>query len=302
MRRSDVARLVALAAIWGASFIFIRVLAPALGPILTAATRVLLGGAVLVAYCRVIGFDAELRRYWRQYLVIGFFNSTIPFVLYAVAALHIPASYSVILNSTTPLFTAMLAVPFLSERLTWGKIAGLVGGAAGVALVSKAGPVNADAWFAVSVAACLGATLCYAGSSIYMKKHAAGAKPLAIAGWSQVFAGLVLVPVLPFAPPPGPLTPLVAANVAGLAILCSSIAYVLYYRLIADVGPTRALTVAFLMPVFGMLWGALILGETITLPMIAGCALIVGGTAAVLRPAAPKERAPQGPFLDRRDA
>jgi drug/metabolite transporter (DMT)-like permease len=285
VRRSDIARLVALAAIWGASFIFIRVLAPALGPILTAATRVLLGGAVLVLYCRIIGFDPELRRFWRQYLTIGFFNSTIPFVLYAIAALHIPASYSVILNSTTPLFTALLAVPFLSERLTWTKVAGLAGGAAGVALVSKAGPVDPDAWFALSVAACLGATLCYAGSSIYMKKYAAGAKPLAIAGWSQVFAGVVIAPLIPFAPPTSPLTPLIVANILGLAVLCSSVAYVLYYRLIADVGPTRALTVAFLMPAFGMLWGALILGETITLSMIAGCALIIGGATAVLRPA-----------------
>jgi drug/metabolite transporter (DMT)-like permease len=121
-------------------------------------------------------------------------------------------------------------------------------------------------------------------SSIYMKKHAVGAKPLAIAGWSQVFAGLVLVPLVPIVPPSGALTPLVVANVLGLALVCSSIAYVLYYRLIADIGPTRALTVAFLMPAFGMVWGALFLGETITVPMIAGCALIIAGTAAVLRP------------------
>jgi drug/metabolite transporter (DMT)-like permease len=285
VRRSDVARLVSLAAIWGGSFIFIRVLAPTLGPILTAASRVLIAGVVLVIYCRATGFSADLRRYWRQYLVIGVFNSTLPFVLYGFAALHIPASYSVILNSTTPLFTALLAVPLLGERLTWAKIAGLIAGAAGVTLVSRAGPVVPDLWFGAAVAACLAATLCYAVSSIYMKKHAVGAKPLAIAGWSQVFAGLVLVPIVPFAPAPGVITLLVVANILGLALVCSSIAYVLYYRLIADVGPTRALTVAFLMPAFGMVWGALFLDETITLPMIAGCALIIGGTAAVLRPA-----------------
>jgi drug/metabolite transporter (DMT)-like permease len=284
VRPADVARLVSLAAIWGGSFIFIRVLAPALGPILTAATRVLIAGVVLVLYCRATGFPADLSHYWRQYLVIGVVNSTLPFVLYAFAALHIPASYSVILNSTTPLFTALLAVPLLGERLTSAKVFGLVAGAAGVVLVSRAGPVIPDLWFGAAVAACLAATLCYAISSIYMKKHAVGAKPLAIAGWSQVFAGLVLLPVVPFAPAPGPITPLVAANVLGLALICSSIAYVLYYRLIADVGPTRALTVAFLMPAFGMVWGALFLDETITWPMVAGCALIIGGTGAVLRP------------------
>jgi drug/metabolite transporter (DMT)-like permease len=161
-----------------------------------------------------------------------------------------------------------------------------------VALVSKAGPVVPDLWFGAAVAACLAATLCYAASSIYMKKHAVGAKPLAIAGWSQVFAGLVLLPVVPFAPASGAITPLVVANVLGLALICSSIAYVLYYRLIADVGPTRALTVAFLMPAFGMVWGALFLDETITWPMIAGCALIIGGTGAVLRPGG--QRRPRG--------
>ena len=285
MRRSDVARLVSLAAIWGGSFIFIRVLAPTLGPILTVVSRVLIAGVVLVIYCRATGFSADLRRYWRQYLVIGAFNSTLPFVLFAFAALRIPASYSVILNSMTPLFTALLAVPLLGERLTRAKLVGLIAGAAGVALVSRAGPVTPDLWFGAAVAACLAATLCYAVSSIYMKKHAVGAKPLAIAGWSQVFAGLVLVPIVPFAPAPGAITPLVVANILGLALVCSSIAYVLYYRLIADVGPTRALTVAFLMPAFGMVWGALFLDEAITLPMIAGCALIIGGTAAVLRPA-----------------
>jgi drug/metabolite transporter (DMT)-like permease len=284
MRQSDVARLIALAAIWGSSFIFIRVLAPVLGPILTAAARVLIAGIVLVVYCRIIGLDTELARHWRKYLVIGAINSTIPFVLFAFAALHIPASYSVILNSTTPLFTALFAVPLLNERLTAAKIAGLVAGTAGVVLISKAGPVVPDLWFGSAVAACLGAAICYALSSIYMKKHAAGAKPLAIAAWSQVFAGLVLLPIVPFTPPPGVLSAVVVGNVLGLSLLCSAVAYVLYYRLIADIGPTRALTVAFIMPAFGMLWGALFLGETITLSMIAGCALIIGGTSAVLRP------------------
>ena len=154
MRRSDAARLVALSAIWGASFIFIRVLAPVLGPVLTVTTRVLIGGAVLVVYCRFIGFDAELSRHWRQYVVIGIANSTLPFMLFAFAALHLPASYSVILNAMTPLFTALLAVPLLGERLTATKIAGLVVGIAGVALVSGAGPVIPDRWFAPAVAAC----------------------------------------------------------------------------------------------------------------------------------------------------
>jgi drug/metabolite transporter (DMT)-like permease len=284
MRGEDAARLAVLAAIWGGSFIFLRVLAPVLGPVLTATSRVLIAGLALIAYFRATGFDANLRGQGRHYVVIGIVNSAIPFLLFSFAALHIPASYSVILNSATPLFAALLSAVFLAERLTPFNVAGLVAGAGGVALVSKAGPVVPDAMFGAAIASCLGAALCYAASGIYMKKFATGAKPMAIAGWSQVAAGVVLLPLVPFAPAPGAITPAVAANVLGLALLCSAVAYLLYYRLIADIGPTRALTVTFLMPLFGMTWGVLLLGETITWPMIAGCALIVCGTAAVVRP------------------
>ena len=118
MRPADIGRLVALAAIWGASFVFIRTLAPVLGPLLTAASRVLIAGVGAGPLLRATGFDAGLRTHWRHYLVIGVVNSALPFVLYAFAGLHIPASYSVIMNSMTPLFAALLSVAFLAERLT----------------------------------------------------------------------------------------------------------------------------------------------------------------------------------------
>jgi drug/metabolite transporter (DMT)-like permease len=283
MRRQDLVRLVALAAIWGASFIFLRALAPVLGPVLTATSRVVIAGVALVVHFRITGFDAQLRRHWRHFLIIGVVNSALPFLLFAFAAVHLPASYSVILNTATPLFAALLSALWLDERLTALRVAGLAAGAAGVALVTGAGPVVPDAMFGWAIAACLCAALCYALAGIYIKRRATGVKPMAIAGWSQVFAGAVLLPLTPFAPAPGAVTPGVLANVLGLALLCSAVAYLLYYRLIADVGPTRAMTVTFLMPLFGMVWSVLFLDETVTLPMIAGCALIVGGTAFVVR-------------------
>jgi drug/metabolite transporter (DMT)-like permease len=281
VRAADVARLVALAAIWGASFIFLRVLAPVLGPVLTAELRVLIAGAALVAWARLTGFDAQLAHYWRAYVVIGVVNSSLPFVLYAFAALYIPASYSVILNSVAPLFAAALAALFLADPLTLRKLAGLAAGALGVALVSGAGPVTPGEGFVAAVAACLGAALCYAASGIYVKRRAAGAPPMGIAAWSQIAAAIALLPFVPFAPLRGTIDAVIVANVLALALLCSAVAYLLYFRLIADVGPTRALMVTYLMPVFGMLWGALFLGESITAAMLAGCALIVGGVALV---------------------
>lgn len=270
--------------IWSASFVFIRVLAPALGPMWVATSRVLIGGGALVLWFAVTGFDAEVRRHWRAYLVVGILNSALPFVLYAYAALHLPASYMVILNASLPLFGALASAVWLADSLTPPKLAGLTAGVAGVALVSRAGPVVPDATFAVAVAACLAATVCYALAGVWLKRRGAGLKPMAVAGWSQLLAGVVLLPFAATTTAPAPWSAVVVANVLGLALVCSAIAYLLYYRLIAEVGPTRAMTVSFLMPAFGMLWGAIFLAETITLPMVAGCALIVGGTFAVLRP------------------
>jgi drug/metabolite transporter (DMT)-like permease len=290
VRGADIVRLVALAAIWSASFIFLRTLSPVLGPVLTATSRVVIAGAALVVYLRLRGVDAGLSRHWRVLVVIGVVNSALPFLLYAFAAVHLPASYSVILNTATPLFAALLSALWLDEPLTALRGVGLAAGAAGVALVTGAGPAAPDAMFGWAVAACLGAALCYALAGIYVKRRAGGIAPMAIAGWTQVFAGAALLPLVPFAPPPGVVTAGVVANVLALALLCSAVAYLLYYRLIADVGPTRAATVTFLMPLFGMVWSVLFLGETITLPMLAGCALVVGGTGLVVRRAGAKSR------------
>jgi len=284
MRASDVGRLLALAAIWSASFAFIRVLAPPLGPVWTATLRVLVAGIALVGWLAATGFDADVRRHWRAYLLVGLVNSAAPFLLFSWAALTLPASYLVILNAAAPMFTAIVAAAWLGERLSGAKLAGLAIGAAGVALVSRAGPLEPTPAVAAAVAASLAGALCYALAGVWLTRYGARLKPKAIAGWSQLSAGAVLLPVAAATPLPGPVTPPVVANLLALALLCSGVAYLLYYRLIRDVGPTRAMTVTYLMPALGMLWGVLFLGETVNATMLAGAALVIGGTAAVLRP------------------
>jgi uncharacterized membrane protein len=170
---ADVARLIALAALWGASFIFMRVLAPALGPLFTATSRVFIAGMVMVAYARVAGFDGGLGRNWRRYAAIGVVGSAIPFALFSFAALRLPASYMAILNAATPFFVLLLSARFTGERLTWPKVAGLGLGFAGVALVSGAGPVAVDGSFLLATGACLGATFCYAANAVYIRPRAA---------------------------------------------------------------------------------------------------------------------------------
>jgi drug/metabolite transporter (DMT)-like permease len=283
MRTADIARLLALAVIWSASFVFIRVLAPVLGPVWVATSRVLIAGVALTAGFVVLRKHVDVARHWRAYLFVGVLNSALPFLLFAFAALTLPASYLVILNTALPLFGAVASAIWLSEPLDAVKLAGLVAGAAGVLFVSRAGPVVPDAAFLIAVAASLGAVLCYALAGVWIKRRGTALPPIAMAGWSQLLGGLALLPVAAMSPVHGPITATIVINVLLLALLGSAVAYMLYFRLIADVGPTRAMTVTFLMPAFGMLWGWLFLDETITLPMLAGTALIVAGTAAVVR-------------------
>ena len=299
MTQPDIARLLALAVIWSLSFVFIRVLVPALGPIWVPMLRALIAGVALVAWFALIRLDAEVKRKWRDYAFIGFLNCALPFALYAFAAIHLPASYLVILNALTPLFAAVAGAMWLDERLTIGKVAGLAAGAAGVALVSHAGPIKLDAAIAWSMAASIGAAICYAVSGTWLKKRGGRLNPIAAAGWSQLFGGLELLPGLPFAPAPGPITVVIIANMLALSLLCSGVAYLLYFRLIANVGPTRAMTVTFLLPALGMMWGVLFLDETVTLAMLAGALLVIAGTTAVLRPT-PAASSPQSSSRDGR--
>lgn len=286
VRPADVVRLTALAAIWGASFVFFRVLVVPVGAIGTVTFRVLVAGLVLVAWLASTAQHADVRANWRAYLFMGVVNAAIPFVLFAYAAYTLPAAVMSILNAATPLFTTLLAARFLGEALDARKLAGIVLGVGGVALVTGGGAIEPTLHGALAVAACLAATFCYAWTGVWLKRRGGRLSPYAVAGWSQLFAGLALLPLVPLAPPPGPITPLVVANLFGLALLCSAVAFLLYYRLMRDIGPTRTMTVTFLIPAFGIAWGALLLGERIAPAALGGVLLIVGGTAAVLwRPA-----------------
>ena len=283
--RADLARLGLLAALWGASFIFFRVLAPVFGPALTALLRVSIAGIALVAFFRLTGVDLRWRDHALRYVGIGAVNSAIPFTLFGFAALHLPAGYSAILNAATPLFAVLLSALVGGERLTWARGGGLALGIVGVALVTRAGPVVPDGDFVLAVLACLGATFCYAAVGLYVAQRGRDLATPALAACSQIGAAIVLLPVAFAQPAPAlaAITPLVVANVLALALLCSAAAYLLYYRLIADIGASRAMSVTFLIPLFGMLWGSLFLDEEVTAAMIAGCALVIAGTLLVLR-------------------
>jgi drug/metabolite transporter (DMT)-like permease len=281
--RTDLIYLIVLAALWGGSFIFQRVLSPVLGPVLTAFFRVAIAGVALLIYFQVIKFDIEWKKNWKHYFVIGVVNSGIPFLLFSYAALYIPASLSAILNSSAPMFGALFAAIWLGDKLTPIKTIGLILGSVGVTFVALKGTEHLSSEITIAIIGCLAASAGYGLAGVYTKKFAKDAKPYGIAAASQITAALAIAPIIPFSPIRGEIDGIVIANVLGLSLLCSSVAYLFYFRLVQNIGPTKALTVTYLVPLFGMTWASLFLHEVITGRMIVGCLLIIGGTVLVLR-------------------
>ncbi|WP_420472876.1 DMT family transporter [Noviherbaspirillum sp. ST9] len=282
MRSADLVRLLVLAAIWGASFLFMRIIAPVLGALWTAELRVAIAGVAMLAFMLATGRHMQFRTNWKQYLVLGTMNSALPFALFAYAALTLPAGYSAILNATSPLWGALIGAAVLGETLTARKIAGLVTGVAGVAFLVRLGPAEFSPQVLVAALACVTAALCYGIAGAYSKKKSSGIAPPMMATGSQLGAALVLLPFVSLSPVRGEVTPLVIVLTLLLALLCSAVAYFIYFRLIADLGPTKALTVTFLIPLFAMVWGAVFLHEEISFNTLIGCALVVLATWLVV--------------------
>lgn len=282
MRSADLVRLLVLAAIWGASFLFMRIIAPVLGALWTAELRVVIAGVAMLAFMLATGRNMQFRANWKQYLVLGTLNSALPFALFAYAALTLPAGYSAILNATSPLWGAIIGAAVLGETLTARKIAGLMTGVTGVAFLVRLGPAEFSPQVLLAALACVTAALCYGIAGAYSKKKSSGIAPPMMATGSQLGAALVLLPFASFSPVRGEITPLVMVLTLLLALLCSAVAYFIYFRLIADLGPTKALTVTFLIPLFAMVWGAVFLHEEINFNTLVGCALVVLATWLVV--------------------
>lgn len=269
MRAEHLGRLLLLAALWGGSFLFMRIAAPVLGPIVVAESRVLIAGVALLLYACAAKRPMELRSRWRQYLI-------------AAAQLRLTASLAAILNATSPLFGAVIAAVWIKDSLTMRKIGGLILGIAGVAVLVGRSPMDVSVEMALSVGASLMAAGFYGIASVYTKAKVAGAPSLGMAVGSQLGASLLLLPLIPIVPPFSLPSVGVLFCVVLLALGSTGLAYLLYFRLIVDIGPAKALTVTFLIPIFGVMWGALFLGEKITFSELGGCVIILVGTFLVL--------------------
>ncbi|MGO4413964.1 Threonine/homoserine efflux transporter RhtA [Cupriavidus sp. OV038] len=294
MKPSDLIRLLSLSAIWGASFLFVRIGAPVLGPLPTAFFRVLIGAVTLAACLMLMKVKWDMQGKWRPVIALGIINSGIPFVMYSVAALWLPAGYSAIFNAMTPLMGVLIGSLFFAEKLTRAKGMGVLIGLAGVAVLTRTGPVVFSHDVLLGALACLVATSCYGLAGFLTRRWITargGLDNRLVAAGSMVGATLFLLPFSLAALARENTLPAaglgVWAAMLGLGMVCTAIAYVLYFRLVADLGPVRSLTVTFLIPPFGIVWGWMFLGETLSWAHAAGMLLIGAAVWLVLKPAAP---------------
>ena len=281
--RSWVAEFLLLSAIWGASFMFMRIGAVEFGALPIAAVRVAIATAFLLPLLLSRGQGPQLRKHWKPVFAIGVINSGIPFALFAFALLSITTGLSAVLNATTPLFGALIAWIWLKDRLTPTRVLGLAIGFCGVAMLAwdKASfkpdaSGHAPGW---AVLACLGACISYSIAASAAKRYLGGLPAMVTATGSQMGAALGLaLPALWFWPARMPGLHAWLAVLA-LGVVCTGVAYVLFFRLIEQVGAPRALAVTFLIPVFALLYGVLFLDESVTGWMLLCAGVIVVGTS-----------------------
>lgn len=280
-------RLITLGAIWGSSFLFMKVAVPAFGPAALIEIRLLLAAILLAAVATVSRRPLNWQSNWRHHFVIGGVNSAIPFLCFAYAAQTLPASLLSLFNSLAPVFGALVSAIWLQTPISRKTAAGLAAGVSGVALLSLEHvltiPVNAtaaDVLLAIGAASI--APLCYGVAATYIKWSSQRVDAFSNAHGAMWSATLIAAPLALTSPPSGDITPLSIGAVAVLGLVCTGAAYLLQFRLFADLGPTRGLTVTYLIPVFGVLWGVLFLDEPVGWTLVAGGALLLLGTALVM--------------------
>ncbi|MCC8394315.1 DMT family transporter [Paraburkholderia sp. MMS20-SJTR3] len=289
MNPKNLLQLLILAALWGASFLFIRVGVSDFGVAPLMALRVGIGAlflaVVLIARRPLRQSAALLRSRALPLLVVGILNSAAPFCLFAYAELTLSAGATSVINASAPLWGALVAFLWLRDKLSALRTLGLAVGFLGVLMLvwdqisAPAGSAAAPLTIALAAGAALAATLLYGIAANYTKRYLTGVDALTVATGTMLGATLVLLPLAVIYWPAAPISPRAWGAVIALGVACTGVAYMLFFHLIAVAGPARAIAVTFVIPIFGILWGALFLGEAISPGMLAGCAVILLGTA-----------------------
>lgn len=274
-------------ALWGSSFMFMHHLSPVFGPVLTATIRIIVASIALLIFLQIQNESMDWKKNYKLYALIGVMNSAIPFSLYAYAALYIPSSLSVIINSTSPMFGAMFGIFILKDKMSLKTAIGLLLGTIGVGFVSSDILATNSLELVLSILACIIAALLYGLSGALVKKSALHINPKQLTTGTLSFAGLFLFILVAILSVMNGL-PVIESNnltmdillIILFGIICTSIPYIVYYKLLQEVGPVNALMVTYLMPIFGIIWG-IIGGEIITVYMMVGLLIILSGIYVV---------------------
>ncbi len=284
MSTANLTRLLILGLIWGTSFMLMRIAAPVFGPILTTFGRASLGALSLYLFARHSGIDFQWRKNAKTYLIIGVTNTAIPFSLFAWSALYIPSAYMATMNSLAPIFTAVFGFLLLSERLSVLRISAFLLGLFGVAVLVGIGPIEVTPTVIGGVLAGMGAAINYGFAATYTRMHAKEIPSLATAAGSQFAAALALLPFalpsMPHALEHGTSSALISVLILG--VVCTGVAYGLFFHLISTEGASKAVTVTFLVPATASIWAWLLLGEPITTGIVTGIAVVLVATAMSL--------------------
>jgi drug/metabolite transporter (DMT)-like permease len=284
VRAYDAGRWLFLAILWSLPYIFMRVAVPAFGIAPVAGGRALFAAAFLLPWAVLFARQRiGLREHWKDHLAVSLVNNVLPFVGFAIGAAALPASYLAVINGLVPLWAAVIAVPMLGEPFGWRRAAGFALGMLGVALIVNLGPVALDAWTLTGALAAVAGTALWGWAGVMIKQRTGRLPPMGLAAGSITFAAVLMAPLFAFAPPASTWTPEAAVALVCLGMLCSGLAYLPFFTLIRDVGPSRTLTVGLAVPVLGMAWGWLLLDEAVTAPMLLGTALVLGALALVLK-------------------
>lgn len=281
MDHANLLRLIVLAAIWGASFLFMRVTAPVFGPVLLIEWRTGLAAVFLLVVALWLRRKLHIGRHGRHYLIVGSLNTALPFLLFAYAAQTLPASLLSVLNSLAPIFGAIIGAAWLRTPVTWSCGAGLLLGMTGVAILGWDN-LTVTGWSAwPALLAGVFAPLCYSVASTYTKHASTQLDAFENAHGSMWAAFLIVLALAPFGAQTRPAALSEWSALIALGVVCTGIAYLFYFRLITDIGPMKALTVTFLIPVFGVLGGVLFLDEALSWALWVGGACVLLGTALV---------------------
>ncbi len=277
MTSADVFRLVLLSAIWGGSFMLMRIASPVFGPAIVAEGRLISAAIFLFVLSRLLKRTDHLLRHWRYLLTMGFFGSAFPFILIGTAALSLSTAQLSVLNATASIWAYLIGLMLRDETFSLRRLVGFALGISGVAIMfGDALFSQADA-IAIPLLCALGGAFSYGIATNYTRR-AERVEPFVNAHGSMWAASLLVIPSLWFIPAKAPATVEAVSAVILLGIICSGVAYLLYFRLLRDIGASSTLTVTFLIPLFGTLWGALFLGEAIGLQTVLGMSVILLGT------------------------